>query len=127
MDISEHMRIEPGDTHVRVEVDGVTIADSKRPMVLREKGFPPRYYLPREDVRFDLLERTDASSHCPIKGDAAYFSARVGDSAHENVVWSYESPIPEAEDVAGLVAFFDEKVDVYLDDTLQERPTTKFS
>ncbi|WP_157361987.1 DUF427 domain-containing protein [Haloechinothrix halophila] len=127
MDISEHMRIGPLDTHVRVEIDGVAIADSRRPMVLREKGFPPRYYLPREDVRFDLLERTEATTHCPIKGDASYFSAKVGDTVHKDVVWSYESPIPEAEDVAGLVAFFDEKVDVYLDDELQERPVTKFS
>ncbi|MPY80361.1 MAG: DUF427 domain-containing protein [Actinophytocola sp.] len=127
MDISEYMRIDPSDTHVRVEIDGVAIADSRRPTVLREKGFPPRYYLPREDVRFDLLERTEAATHCPIKGDASYFSARVGDTTHKDVVWSYESPIPEAEDVAGLVAFFDEKVDVYLDGERQERPTTKFS
>lgn len=127
MDVSKYMRIEPSDTHVRVEVDGVTIADSTNPKVLREKGLPPRYYLPREDVRFDVLEQDDASSHCPFKGDATYFSVRVDDTVHKNLVWSYESPIPEAADVAGLVAFYDEKVDVYLDGKLQDRPTTKFS
>lgn len=125
-DVNAPVWIEKGDQRVRVEVDGVTVADSAAPMLLHEPGLPVRYYLPPSDVRTELLEPTDSSTHCPLKGDAEYFSVRVGDQRHPDIVWSYPSPITETEEIAGLLAFYDEKVDVYVDEVLQERPKTKF-
>ncbi|WP_214412213.1 DUF427 domain-containing protein [Sphaerisporangium fuscum] len=109
--------------HVRVEVDGVTVADSRSPRILFETGLPPRYYLPKTDVRLDLLRRTDTVTHCPYKGSAEYWS--VGD--HEDIVWSYRTPLPESQKIAGLVSFYNEKVDIYVDDVLQDRPNSKFA
>jgi uncharacterized protein (DUF427 family) len=113
--------------HVRVEVDGVTVAESASPRLLFETGLPVRYYLPRTHVRMDLLTPTDKVTHCPYKGEASYWSVRAGDTVHADLAWSYRTPLPESEQIAGLVAFYDEKVDVYVDGELQERPATKFA
>ncbi|MEV5299916.1 DUF427 domain-containing protein [Amycolatopsis methanolica] len=112
--------------HVRIEIDGVTVAESRSPRLLFETGLPTRYYLPKTDVRLDLLEPSDTITRCPYKGEASYYSVRVGDRLHSDVVWYYRSPLPESQKVQGLVAFYDEKVDVYLDGVKQERPKTKF-
>ena len=95
--------------HVRVEVDGVTLADSTHPHVLFETGLPPRWYLPKVDVRMDLLVATPSVSHCPYKGQAQYWSAQVGDGVLEDIAWSYRTPLPESQKVAGMVAFFNEQ------------------
>ncbi|MFC4586142.1 DUF427 domain-containing protein [Sphaerisporangium corydalis] len=108
--------------HVRVEVDGVTVADSRSPRILYETGLPPRYYLPKPDVRFDLLEHTDTVTRCPYKGEAEYWSA--GES--KDIAWSYRTPLPESQKIASLVAFWDEKVDTYVDGVLRDRPKTHF-
>ncbi|MBP2335166.1 uncharacterized protein (DUF427 family) [Saccharothrix coeruleofusca] len=108
--------------HVQVSVGGVLVADSRRPVVLFETGLPPRYYLPMTDVRMDLLRPTDLRTGCPYKGTAEYWSVVVGDEVHENVVWGYRTPLPESQKIAGLVAFYNEKVDITLDGVLQERP-----
>jgi uncharacterized protein (DUF427 family) len=113
--------------HVRVEVDGVTVADSVRPHILFETGLPARYYLPATDARMDLLRPTDTRSHCPYKGTATYWSLDTGEAVHEDVVWGYRTPLPESQKIAGLVCFYNEKVDIYLDGELQPRPRTKFS
>jgi uncharacterized protein (DUF427 family) len=113
--------------HVRIEVDGVTVAESVSPTLLFETGLPTRYYLPKTHVRMDLLVHTDTVSHCPYKGQAEWWSVRAGDTVHEDLAWSYRTPLPESVKVAGLVAFYDEKVDVYVDGVLQERPKSKFS
>ena len=113
--------------HVRVEVDGVTIAESASPSLLFETGLPPRYYLPKTHVRLDLLTPTETVTHCPYKGQAGYWSVRAGDTVHENLAWSYRAPLPESQKVAGLIAFYNEKVELYRDGVLQERPSTKFS
>ncbi|MFG1611340.1 DUF427 domain-containing protein [Nonomuraea wenchangensis] len=113
----------PTSRHVRVEVDGVTVADSRGARVLFETGLPARYYLPKTDVRLDLLERTDTVTHCPYKGTAEYWSV----NGQEDLAWSYRTPLPESERIAGLVAFYNEKLDIYVDGELQERPRTKFS
>lgn len=113
--------------HVRVEVDGMTIAESASPRLLFETGLPPRYYLPKTHVRLDLLIPTDTVTHCPYKGQAAYWSVRAGDTVHEDLAWSYRAPLPESQKVAGLIAFYNEKVELYVDGVLQERPSTKFS
>ena len=109
--------------HVRVEVDGVTVADSVQPMILFETGLPPRYYLPLSDLRLDLLTPTGTVTHCPYKGAATYWS--IG--SHPDIVWSYRAPLPESQKIAGRACFFDEKVDVYLDGELQDRPRTHFA
>jgi uncharacterized protein (DUF427 family) len=113
--------------HVRIEVDGVTVAESGNPTLLFETGLPVRYYLPKTHVRMDLLEHTDKESHCPYKGQAEWWSVRAGDVVHEDLAWSYRTPLPESQKVTGLIAFYDEKVDVYVDGVLQERPRTMFS
>jgi uncharacterized protein (DUF427 family) len=113
--------------HVRIEVDGVTVAESTSPTLLFETGLPTRYYLPKTHVRMDLLAATDTVSHCPYKGAAEWWSVRAGDSVHSDLAWSYRTPLPESAKIAGLVAFYDEKVDVYVDGVLQERPKSKFS
>ena len=101
--------------HLEVTVGGETIAVTDRPVILAETGLQPRYYLPREDVRLDLLQATGTASSCPFKGDARYWSAVVGGKVHDDVAWSYESPIPGAEGIAGLMAFYDERVEVTVD------------
>lgn len=113
--------------HVRVEVDGVTVAESSHPRLLFETGLPARFYLPKTDVRLDLLEPSDTVTHCPYKGQAQYWSVRIGDQPHRDIVWSYRTPLPESEKIAGLVAFLDEKVDIFVDGVRRERPKTKFS
>lgn len=117
----------PSSRHVRVEVDGVTVAESTSPRLLFETSLPVRYYLPKTHVRLDLLTPTDTVSHCPSKGQAEWWSVRAGDAVHEDLAWSYPTPLPESQKIAGLIAFYNEKVDIYLDGELQDRPSTKFS
>jgi uncharacterized protein (DUF427 family) len=112
--------------HVRVEVDGVTVAESSQPRILFETGLPPRYYIPLTDVRMDLLRPSGTQSHCPYKGTASYWSVDTGNAVHEDIVWIYRTPLPESQKIAGLACLYNEKVDLYLDGELQERPRTQF-
>jgi uncharacterized protein (DUF427 family) len=113
--------------HVRVEVDGVTVADSVRPHILFETGLPPRYYLPLSDTRTELLRPSPTQTHCPYKGTAGYWSLDTGRGVHEDLVWIYRTPLPESQQIAGLACFYNEKVDLYVDGELQERPRSPFS
>jgi uncharacterized protein (DUF427 family) len=113
--------------HVRVEVEGVTVAESTSPRLLFETGLPARYYLPKPHVRMELLEPTATVTHCPYKGRAEWWSVRTGDALHADLAWSYPTPLAESQKVAGLVCFYNEKVDIYVDGVLEERPSTKFS
>lgn len=113
--------------HVRVEIDGITVADSRQPRILFETGLPPRYYLPLADMRIDLLRPSATETHCPYKGTATYWSLDTGDRVHTDFVWIYRAPLPESQKVAGFACFYNEKVDLYIDGVLQERPRTKFS
>ncbi len=113
--------------HVRVEVGGQTLADTHRPRLLFETSLPVRYYIPKADVRMDLLEPTDTVTACPYKGQARYWSANTGDTAVKDVAWSYPAPIPECPKVEQFVAFFNERVDLYVDGELQPRPKTPWS
>lgn len=115
------------DVLVEVRTGGETVASTKRAKVLLETGLPPRYYVPRDDVRSELLEPTETSSHCPFKGQASYWSVRTGDGVVADLAWSYEEPIPDATPIAGHVCFFNERVDVLLDGELQDRPQTPWS
>ena len=111
---------------VRVELDGVTLADSARPRILFETSLIPRYYVPLPDVRTDLLRRSETTSHCPYKGVASWWSVQVGAALHEDLAWTYQAPLPESQKVAGLVCFQDERVDMVLDGEPQPRPATPF-
>jgi uncharacterized protein (DUF427 family) len=113
--------------HIRVEVDGVTVADSRSPRILFETGLPPRYYLPLPDVRMDLLRPSATQSSCPYKGTAAYWSVDAGHGLHEDIVWIYRTPLPESQKIAGLACFYNEKVDIFVDGEPEGRPQTQFS
>jgi uncharacterized protein (DUF427 family) len=115
----------PSSRHVRVVAGGVVVAESRRPVVLVQSGQPPRYYLPRADVRMDLLTSTDTVSHCAYKGTAAYWTLRVGDLVLPDVVWGYDAPLREGLAVAGLVCFWPESsadLEVYADGERIDRP-----
>ena len=103
---------QPTDRQVVVTLGGDVLADSRRAVALEETGYPTRYYLPREDVRMELLTPSDTTSHCPFKGDATYFSAPGAADAF----WVYEDPSEEAaRPVAGLLAPWPGRVEVRID------------
>ena len=108
--------VRPGTEHVRIDIGGETIADTRRALILEETRCPVRFYLPKDDVRFDLLERTATQTHCPYKGDASYWSVRVGDRVVADAAWSYEDPLPVREDIRGYLCFYPSRVDAFLVD-----------
>jgi uncharacterized protein (DUF427 family) len=107
---------------VRIELDGEVIAETTRARMLYETSLPTRFYLPREDVRAELRP-TESATYCPYKGRASWWSV----AGHEDLGWTYEQPLPDAVAIAGLVAFWDERVDVYLDGELRRRPGGVFA
>jgi uncharacterized protein (DUF427 family) len=113
--------------HLRVRVNGVLVAETERPKVLFETGLPPRYYIPKEDVRQDVLLKSEKRTRCPYKGVASYWSVEAGAERFDDLVWYYPDPIPEAAKIEGLLAFFNEKVDLEVNDEIQERPRTQWS
>ena len=115
MATAHKITITPADAHVEVRVGGQKVADSDRALRLDETGLPARYYIPRDEVRTDLLEPTAHSSTCPYKGHASYWSVRLGNDVYDNVVWSYEAPIPDAAAIEGLLCFYNERVDMTVD------------
>ncbi|HEU4321477.1 MAG TPA: DUF427 domain-containing protein [Acidimicrobiia bacterium] len=119
--------IVPSSRRVRVEIDGETIADTTNASFLFETNLPTRYYIPKTHVRMDLLTPTDSATRCPYKGTARYWSANVGGETYPDIVWGYDTPLAESQKIMGLVSFYNEKVDIYVDEVLQERPKTKFS
>ncbi len=124
-----HKRVDilSSSRHVQVAVNGLTVADSRHPRLLFETGLPTRYYLPLVDVRMDLLRPSTTVSRCPYKGTASYWSVQAGDELVPDLAWSYPSPLAESAKIAGLVSFFNEKVDLTVDGVLQDRPKTPFS
>ena len=113
---------------VRVTVGGTVVAESRRPRLLFETSLPTRYYLPRADVRMDLLEPSATVTHCPYKGRTIHFNARIGERVFPDIAWSYPYPIPECPRIEGLICFYDERVDgVEVDGVQQERPRTPWS
>ncbi len=109
--------LEPTPRRVRVEVGGQTIADSRRAMLLHESGLLPLYYFPPQDVRADVLEPSDRHTRCPKKGEASYYTIRVGDRVVENGAWYYPDPIPDApRRLKGLIAFYFNRMDRWLEE-----------
>jgi uncharacterized protein (DUF427 family) len=112
--------------HVVVVVDGVTLADTERPVMLVETGLPARYYIPKNDVPQELLRESEKSDRNPYKGEAHYYSVQVGDELVENLAWSYRYPLAEASKIAGYLCFPQGKVELYVDGELQEKPRTRW-
>jgi len=109
---------------VRVEVEGQVVAETDRPCLLFETGLPVRYYIPKLDVRLDLLEPSDKVTRSPYKGIATYWSLRVNGRLFEDLVWSYPQPIAECPKIEDLLCFWNERTDTIVDGELQERPVT---
>ena len=124
-----HHRVDvmPSSRHVQIRVKGVTVADTHRPSLLFETTLPVRYYIPREDIKWDLMVSEELHTRCPYKGLASYWSVQVDDKKIKNIAWSYPEPIPECPKIKELVAFFNERVDLYVDGELQPRPLSPWS
>jgi len=113
--------------HVRVEIDGVVLAETRSPVLLFETGLPTRYYFDRTDVSFDHLETSNTRSVCPYKGiTSGYWSARIGDTVLSDVAWTYDYPRSQVAPIAGLIAFHNETLDIFLDGDKLPRPQTHF-
>jgi uncharacterized protein (DUF427 family) len=133
---SPYSRVDALRSHrrVRVQLNGIVLAESASPVMVFETGLPPRYYLDRTDVNFEHLIPSDTVTSCPYKGTtSAYWSVRTDQgvekdpAVEKDLAWAYDFPTRQLLPIAGLIAFYNEKVDVFLDGELQERPTTPFS
>ncbi len=112
---------------VRVELDGLVLAESASPVMVFETGLPTRYYLNRTEVNFEHLRHTDTVTSCPYKGVTSdYWSVVVGDTVHTDLAWAYDFPTRQLLPIAGLIAFYNEKVDIVLDGECLTRPKTHF-
>ena len=109
-----------------MELDGQVLAQSSRPALLIETMLPARYYLPRDDIRAELIP-SDTRTYCAYKGQAAYWSARAGGRVVPDIAWTYQQPRHDAAQVRGLIAFFNERLDVIVDGERPERPITPWS
>jgi uncharacterized protein (DUF427 family) len=110
------VRIHAADIHVEIWVDGQQIASSDRPTLLDETGLPTRYYLPRADVRTDLLRGTNFNTECPFKGTASYWTLTLGDEVYDGIAWSYETPIDAAKEITGLLCFYPTRAETKVGD-----------
>jgi uncharacterized protein (DUF427 family) len=117
----------PSSRHVRIEIDGVVLAETERPTLLFETGIATRFYIPRADVRLDLLRESDTVTGCPYKGRASYYSAIVGGEEVKDVAWTYVFPVPEAPRLEQLIAFYDERVDTFVEGVQRPRPVSAWS
>jgi|GEM_PF-73815 len=102
--------------HHRIDFNGVTIADSDEVLVLHETRLEPTYYFPKAHVRMDLMEATDHGTFCPFKGNASYWTLRVGERSAENALWGYEEPFPEVHEIGGYVSFYRDRMDAWFVD-----------
>jgi uncharacterized protein (DUF427 family) len=125
-----YVRVDALRSHrtVRVELGGVVLAESTAPVLVFETGLPTRFYFDRTDVRWQHLRRTETSTACPYKGVTTdYWSVLVGGEVHADLAWAYDFPTRQLLPIAGLVAFYDEHVDTYVDGELRPRPVTHFT
>ncbi len=113
---------------VRVELDGVVLAESSSPVMVFETGLPTRYYLNRTEVNAEHLLPTATVTACPYKGKTSgYWSVRVGEAVYEDLAWAYDFPTRQLLPITGLIAFYNEKVDIAVDGHRLDRPVTHFS
>jgi len=116
----------PSSRHIEVYVDGIEVAASRKPVLLFETDLPTRYYLPREDVRMELLEKTATVTRCPYKGIAQTFGVRIAEKFNADFAWSYPAPIAACVNIKNLICFYNEVVDISEDGALLSRPATHF-
>jgi uncharacterized protein (DUF427 family) len=110
----------PTSRAIRIEIDGEVVAESTHATLLFETGLPTRYYLPKVDVRFDWLVPTELTTACPYKGTARYWSVKIGDTEYPDIAWGYDYPLPESIRVGGLICFYNDRVDLYVDGVLSK-------
>ena len=103
--------ISPAEGKVRITVAGKIIAESKQALRLKERRYPPVYYLPRSDADMSLLERTTHYTYCPYKGDCSFYSIPIGGENSNNAVWTYENPYEAVADIKDHLAFYPTRVD----------------
>lgn len=115
------------DRAMRVALDGETLAETDRATFLFETGHPRRYYFPKADVAMDSLTPTNATWRCPYKGQAKFWNVEIGGETYENYAWSYPETLKDAAEVEGMIGFYNEKLDIYVDGELEGKPTTRFS
>lgn len=113
--------------HIKVVVDGVIVAETTRPFTLFETGLPTRYYIPVEDVDPQYLVPSETHTICPYKGVASYYGLRVNGQDYPDLVWYYPDAFTEAKKAEGALAFYNEKLDIYVDGVLEEKPRTVWS
>jgi len=114
--------------HIRVELDGVVLAETHSPVLLFETGLPTRYYIDRTDVAFSHLEKSKTETLCPYKGiTSQYWTVRIGNAVYPDLAWTYDYPLREVAPVAGMIAFYNEKLDIFVDGTRLSRPLTHFA
>ena len=109
--------ISPSDARVEVRLEGELLAATDHPVLLDETGLPTRYYLPREDVRMELLRPTSFHTTCPFKGEASYWSIDIDGRTHDGIVWSYETPIPAALGITEMMSFYPDRTEVTVNGT----------
>ncbi len=107
---------DPSPKRVRAIFNNETVADSRRAKLLHETALAPVWYFPDSDVRMDLLDPTEHTSHCPFKGDASYWTVRVGERQADNAVWGYPTPIESAPPIAGYLAFYNDRMDTWMEE-----------
>ena len=110
-DSSHPITITPATHRVRITHGGRVIADTRRALALREASYPVVHYIPRDDVDLSALSRTDHGTHCPYKGDAAYYAIVLDGHMSANAIWTYETPFPAVSEIAGYLAFYPQRVD----------------
>ena len=115
MSAGHTVTIQPTTEHVEVFVDGERVAASDRALALDETGLPRRWYLPKDDVRMDLLRPIGLHTTCPFKGEASYWTLELGGRVLDGVVWEYPEPIEAARAIAGYLCFFPDRVDLQVD------------
>ena len=114
--------------HVRVQLDDTVLADTVAPVLLFETGLPTRYYIDPTDVAFEHLEPSSTETLCPYKGTTSgYWSVRVGETLHQDLAWTYTYPLTAVAPIAGLIAFYKEKLYIIVDGAARGRPKTQFS
>jgi len=101
---------------VRAFLGGIAVADTLRPLMLFEEGHVPAWYFPLDDVRMDRLVPSEHVTHCPWKGDARYWTVRVGDRVAENAAWSYPSPRPDAPDLSAYLSLYWNAMDAWFEE-----------
>ena len=114
-------------SQVQISLDDVVLAETSSPIMVFETGLPTRYYLNRSEINFEHLVPTDTRTACPYKGTTSgYWSIQIGDTSYPDLAWAYDFPTRQLLPIAGLIAFYNEKVDTTVDGQLLERPVTHF-